>query len=154
MRFLKFIILVAFIQACKTDSKQQEPFVSLLKNCDEVNIKFYNGGDSVNFDTQDSLGIMVLSQSISGSSATINDTCKPVGEVFYRANGDTLFRAEFAVVPDNTKNCDYITYNYQGKSYKNRLHDKALQLLTQIYPKAITDTIPPLDSVPLPDSVD
>ena len=75
--------------------------------------------------------------------------------VFICAKGDTLFRAEFAVLPNNNnKNCDYITYSYQGKSYKNRLHDKAYQLLTQIYSKPSTDTIPPLDSVPLPDSSD
>jgi len=155
MRLLIFISLIAVIQSCKNDSQQKEPFASLLKNCDEVNIKFYNGGDSVNFDTEDSLGIKVLSESVSGNEATINDTCQPAGEVFYRAKGDTLFRAEFAVLPgSNNKNCDYITYNYQGKVYKNRLHDKAYQLLTQIYPEPSRDTIPPVDSVPLPDSSD
>ena len=155
MRLLIFISLVVVIQSCKNDSQQKEPFASLLKNCDEVNIKFYNGGDSIIFDTQDSLGIKVLSESVSGNEASIKDSCQPAGEVFYRAKGDTLFRAEFAVLPNtNDKNCDYITYSYQGKSYKNRLHDKAYQLLTQIYPKPGSDTIPPLDCVPIPDSLD
>ena len=155
MRLLIFFSLIAVIQSCKNDSQQKEPFASLLKNCDEVNIKFYNGGDSINFDTQDSLGIKVLSESVSGNETTISDSCQPAGEVFYRANGDTLFRAEFAVLPEsNNKNCDYITYSYQGKSYKNRLHDKAYQLLTQIYPKPSLDTIPPVDSLRSADSSD
>jgi len=155
MRLVSFIILLAVMQSCNNDSQQKEPFASLLKNCDQVNIKFYNRGDSISFDTEDSLGIKVLSQSVSGNEQTINDTCKPAGQIFYRAKGDTIFRAEFAVPPNtDNKNCDYITYNFQGKSYKNRLHDNAYQLLTQIYPKPPSvDTIPPVDSVPLPDSV-
>lgn len=153
-RLLIFIGLTAVIPSCD-DRQQKEPFASLLKNCDEVNIKFYNGGDSVNFDTQDSLGIKVLSESVTGNETTINDSCQPAGEVFYRANGDTLFRAEFAVLPDSNENtCDYISYSYQGKSYKNRLHSKAYQLLTQIYPKPPTDTMPPVDSLPSADSTD
>ncbi len=154
MRLLIFITVILIIQACNNESRQNEPFISLLKNCDEVNIKFYNGGDSVKFDTQDSLGIEVLSESVSGNTETINDSCKPAGEVFYRANGDTLFRAEFAVLPNtDKKNCDYIAYTYQGKTYKNRLHDKAYQLLTQIYPKPFLDSLQPSDSIPLSDSI-
>ena len=154
MRFLMFITLLVFIQSCNNDNQQKEPFASLLKNCDEVNINFYNGGDSVKFDTEDSLGIRVLSQSVSGNIETVNDTCKPVGQVFYRAKGDTLFRAEFAVVPNSdNKNCDYITYNYQGKSYKNRLHDKAYQLLTQIHPRPLSDSISQSDTLQSPDTM-
>ena len=154
MRLPFFITLFVMLQSCNNDKQQKEPFASLLKNCDEVNIKFYNGGDSVKFDTQDSLGIKVLSESVSGNTATMNDTCQPAGEVFYRAKGDTLFRAEFAVLPNtDNKDCDYIAYTYQGKSYKNRLHHKAYQLLTQIYPKPLTDTTQAIDSVSLQDSV-
>lgn len=154
MRLLILISIIILIYACSDESPQKEPFVSLLKNCDEVNIKFYNGGDSIAFDTQDSLGIKVLSESVSGNTKTINDTCKPAGEVFYRAKGDTLFRAEFAVLPNTDKtNCDYISYSYQGQSYKNRLHNKAYQLLTQIYPKPFVDSRPLSDSIPLSDSV-
>ena len=58
------------------------------------------------------------------------------------AFADTLFKAEFAVMPnDSKKECDYIVYNYQGKSYKNKLQDKAYQLLTQIYPKPSVDSV-------------
>jgi hypothetical protein len=113
-----------------------------------VNINFYNGGDSIHFQTEDSLGIRVLTQSVSGNTEPTNDTCKTAGEVFYRANGDTLFRAEFAVLPASDKKvCDYIIYNYQGKSYKNKLNDKAYQLLTQMYPKPSADTVSSQDTI-------
>src|SRR4051812_24380078 len=86
-----FLFIVMIAQSCSNGSQQQEPFKSMLANCDDVNINFYNGGDSVKFDTQDSLGIKVLTQSIKGSMETINDGCKPTGTVYYRAKGDTLF---------------------------------------------------------------
>lgn len=142
MRLIIFlIIIVTMVESCGNGSQQKEPFKSMLASCDEVNINFYNGGDSVKFDTHDSLGIQVLTQSVSGTKETINDGCQPSGVVYYRAKGDTLFRAEFAVMPnDSKKTCDYIVYNYQGQAYKNRLHDKAYQLLTQIYPKPSVDT--------------
>ena len=152
MRLVLFLFIVVIVQSCNNGSQQQEPFKSMLANCDEVNINFYNGGDSVKFDTQDSLGIKVLTQSVTGDTKTINDGCKPSGRVYYRAKGDTLFQAEFAVMPnDSKKECDYIVYHYQGKSYKNRLHDKAYQLLIQIYPKPSVDSAvaAPADSTQL-----
>jgi hypothetical protein len=148
MRLLLWFIPVTLIYSCNTATEQQEPFKSLLKNCDEVNINFYNGGDSIHFQTEDSLGIRVLTQSVSGNTEAINDSCKTAGEIIYRAKNDTLFRAEFAVVPaSDKKTCDYITYNYQGKSYKNRLNDKAYQLLTQMYPKPSVDTVSSPDTL-------
>ena len=152
MRLIIFLFIVMIVQSCSNGSQQKEPFKSLLAACDDVNINFYNGGDSVKFDTQDSLGIKVLTQSINGSTEPINDGCKPSGAVYYRAKGDTLFKAEFAVMPnDSKKECDYIVYSYQGKAYKNKLHDKAYQLLTQIYPKPSADTAmaTPVDSTKL-----
>ena len=148
MRLLLLFIPAILIYSCNNANEQKEPFKSLLKNCNEVNINFYNGGDSIHFQTEDSLGIRVLTQSVSGNAETINDTCRTAGEVIYRANNDTLFRAEFAVLPaSDKKTCDYITYNYQGKSYKNRLNDKAYQLLTQMYPKPTADTVSSPDTL-------
>ncbi len=142
MRLVIFLIfIVTIVESCSDNAQQSEPFKSMLEKCDEVNINFYNGGDSIKFDTQDSLGIHVLSQSVSGNTANVNDGCPPAGQLYYRANGDTLFRAEFAVLPnDSKKECNYISYTHEGKSYKNRLHDKAYQLLTQIYPKPTVDS--------------
>ena len=149
MRLIIFLAIIWTIQSCTNSTQQSEPFKTMLTDCDEVNINFYNGGDTIKFDTNDSLGVKVLSESVSGNAETIKDTCQPAGQLFYRANGDTLFRAEFAVSNVATDQCDYISYTHQGKTYKNKLHDKAHQLLTQIYPKPNADSITtaPVDSM-------
>ena len=141
MRIIIFLAIICTIQSCTNGTQQSEPFKTMLANCDEVNINFYNGGDTIKFDTNDSLGVKVLSESVSGNAETIKDACQPAGQLFYRAKGDTIFRAEFAVSNVATDQCDYITYTHQGKAYKNKLHDKAYQLLTQIYPKPTADSI-------------
>ena len=142
MKLFSLFMLFAILQSCSNNPDQKEPFKSLLQNCDEVNINFYNGGDTIHFQTKDSLGIKYLSQNITGINETLGDTCKPVGNLFYRSKGDTLFRAEFAVLPSASKNdCGYISYNYQNSPYKNKLSEKIYQLLSQMYPKPSTDTI-------------
>jgi hypothetical protein len=142
MRLLIWLIVfVVCFQSCNNTPEQKEPFKTMLADCDEVNINFYNGGDTIKFDTKDSLGVKVLGESVSGNTETIKDACQPAGQLFYRAKGDTLFRAEFAISNVAADQCNYITYTHQGKAYKNKLHDKAHQLLTQIYPKPTADSI-------------
>ena len=142
MRLLICIFLAILILSCNNAPEQKEPFKSLLSKCDTVNFNFYNGGDTVHFNTEDSLGIKYLTEAVIGNTETINDTCKPVGELYYRAKGDTLLRTEFAVLPTlDRKECAYMTYTYQGKTYKHRLTEKVHQLLTQMYPKPAADTI-------------
>ena len=95
----------------------------------------------MHFNTEDSLGIKYLTQAVTGNTETINDTCKTVGELYYRAKGVTLLRTEFAVLPSlDRKACAYMLYTYQGKTYKHRLTEKVHQLLTQMYPKPSVDT--------------
>jgi hypothetical protein len=119
--------------SCNEGQEQKEPFKSLLKTCDEVKINFYNGGDTIHFETKDSLGIKYLTQNISGIADTIADTCRSVGDLYYRAKGDTLLRAEFAVMPGTKREqCAYISYSYQNQSYKNKLSEKIHQLFTQM----------------------
>jgi hypothetical protein len=141
MRLLICFLLVLLMQSCTDNSGQKEPFKSLLIKCTEVNFNFYNGGDTVHFNTEDSLGIKYLTQAVTGNSETISDTCKTAGELYYRAKGDTLLRTEFAVLPGaDRKTCAYMIYNYQGKTYKHRLTEKVHQLLVQMYPKPSVDT--------------
>jgi hypothetical protein len=150
--FICFVIFLVLL-SCNNDSQQKEPFKSLLKKCDEVKFNFYNGGDTLHFQTKDSLGIKYLVENIKGSTETINDTCKPAGDIYYTAGNDTLLRAQFAIMPaGNRKDCAYISYNYQNNSYKNRISEKIYQLLTQMYPKPSADTIQRIDSTQLKDS--
>ena len=133
MRLLISILLAILIISCNNAPEQKEPFKSLLSKCDTVNFNFYNGGDTVHFETKDSLGLKYLTQNVSGNTETANDTCKPVGDLYYKAKGDTLLRAEFAVLPAiKREQCAYISYNYQNQFYKNKLSEKIYQLLSQM----------------------
>lgn len=133
MKLLICFLLTSLLFSCTSTNEQKEPFKSLLKNCDEVKFTFYNGGDTVHYETKDSLGIKYLTQNISGNTETVNDTCKPVGDLFYRSKGDTLLRAEFAVTSSGKREqCGYISYSYQNTSYKNKLSDRIFQLLSQM----------------------
>ena len=130
MKLFFCFALATLLLSCNEGQEQKEPFKSLLKTCDEVKINFYNGGDTIHFETKDSLGIKYLTQNISGTAETIADTCKPVGDLYYRAKGDTLLRAEFAVMPATKRDqCAYISYSYQNQSYKNKISEKIYQLL-------------------------
>ena len=133
MKLFFCFALATLLLSCNEGQEQKEPFKSLLKTCDEVKINFYNGGDTIHFETKDSLGIKYLTKNIRGTAETIADTCKPVGDLYYRAKGDTLLRAEFAVMPATKRDqCAYISYSYQNQSYKNKISEKIYQLLTQM----------------------
>lgn len=133
MKLFLFFVFILLLLACNNKSEQKEPFKSLLKPCDEIKINFYNGGDTVHFETKDSLGLKYLTQNVSGSTETVGDACKPVGDLYYRAKGDTLLRAEFAVLPATKREqCAYISYSYHNQSYKNKLSEKIYQLLSQM----------------------
>ena len=128
MKLFFCFAFTALFFSCTNTVEQKEPFKSLLKTCDEVKINFYNSGDTIHFETKDSLGIKYLSQNISGNTETVNDTCKTVGDLYYRAKGDTLLRAEFAVMPATKREqCAYISYTYQNQSYKNKISEKIYQ---------------------------
>ena len=140
MRTLIFFATILLV-SCENGNQQKEPFISLLSKCDEVNFNYYNDGDTVHFNTKDSLGIKYLSQAVTGNEESVSDTCMVTGEIFYRSHGDTLIRTEFAVVPATIKKeCSYMTYTYQGKTYKHRLTEKANKLLVEMYPKPVADS--------------
>lgn len=131
--FLRLLILSLFLVSCSGD-QQKEPFATLFKNCDQVNIVFYNHGDSLHFETKDANGIKIFSQLISGDKSTVKDTCAAVGDLVYLFKGQTFYTAHFAL--DSTKTsakCNYVTYNYQNVAYKHRLTDRAENLLRQVY---------------------
>lgn len=142
MRLLILSIFFAFLQSCTPGTHQEESFSTLLNDCSEVNINFYNGGDTVHFQTTDSLGIKRLSETVLGRIESVSDSCSIVGELYFRKQTDTLLKSEFAVFPaSNTTPCNYLMYNYQGKAYKHRLTEKAYKLLVQMYPKPMQDSL-------------
>jgi hypothetical protein len=133
MKLFFCFVAAMLLFSCNSNSEQKEPFKSLLQTCDEVKINFYNGNDTIHFETKDSLGIKYLTQNISGNTEIVNDGCKPAGDLYYRAKGDTLLRAEFAVMQATKRDqCAYVSYTYQNQSYKNKLSEKIYQLFSQM----------------------
>ena len=134
MRYLCLISFMWFIfSSCQTADVQKEPFNSLLKNCNAVNVVLYNNGDTVDYETKDTAGIRILVQSVTGANEEIPAVCQPLGEIRYKSNDSTIFNARFSTI-DSSKNdnCDFITYDYQSASYKHKLSRKAVMLLSTV----------------------
>lgn len=133
MRTCLFFLTVLFFCRCNSNNPQEEPFASMLKNCDQVNIVFYNSADSLNYHTTDSTGIKILARMVSGKKETVSDTCRPVGKLTYLAKGQPLYEAQFAL--SSTKgalSCNYITYVFNQQTYKHRLTERAENILRQV----------------------
>ena len=139
MRFyISLLFLFIIFQACNSN-QQKEPFASLFKNCDQVNIIFYNNGDSLHFETKDVNGIKILTQLISGKKETIGDTCSAKGDLVYLSKGQPFYTAQFALnTASNAVGCNYASYNYQNTAYKHRLTERAENILKQAYSAADT----------------
>lgn len=133
MRYLFILVGIIFLQSCSSET-QKEPFASMVKPCDQVNIVLYNGGDSLFFETKDSNGIEILTQLLSGKTESLKDTCSVVGEFRYLTNKNTFYTAPFAL--DSLKNsatCNYVSYSFGNQQYKHRLTERAENLLRQMY---------------------
>ena len=132
MRLLFFMIPILFIFSCNTGNQQQEPFASLLKNCDQVNIVFYNSQDSLTYHTTDSTGIRILVNLVTGKKETVVDTCQPIGRLHYMVERQPVYEAEFALAAAGKGGCNYISYTMQQHTYKHRLSERASNLLRQV----------------------
>lgn len=134
--YISLLCLFVILQSCSS-SQQKEPFASLFKPCDQVNIVFYNNGDSLRFETKDVNGIKILTQLISGNKETLADTCGAKGDLIYLSKGQSFYTTQFAFYTTKGKtSCNYVMYNYQNTSYKHRLTERAENLLRQAYAAA------------------
>ena len=137
-RFTSFFCLLLFLQSCSSD-KQKEPFASLFKNCDQVNIVFYNHGDSLHFETKDANGVKIFTHLVSGNKEAVRDTCGANGDLIYLAKGQPFYTVQFALNATNSvAKCNYVQYNYQNTAYKHRLTEDAENILKQAYTSADT----------------
>jgi hypothetical protein len=64
MRPLTAFVMLLVLGACNAKEKQNEPFLSLLKPCTEVDMILYNNGNPLNFKTTDSSGLKILREMI------------------------------------------------------------------------------------------
>jgi hypothetical protein len=132
MRPVVFGLLLLFFQSC--ESRQPEPFASMLKSCDQVDIVLYNGGDTLTYNTKDSTGVKIFVQAISGGTKPPAEACAPVGELRYKSKEQPLMTARFATPESSGKQgCNFVTYGAGGVTYQHLLTDRAHNLLKQLH---------------------
>ncbi|HVG15590.1 MAG TPA: hypothetical protein VM935_11535 [Chitinophagaceae bacterium] len=133
MRNLIVLVILLVVSACNSKDKQQEPFLSLLKPCTEVNMVLYNGGNPLNFKTTDSSGLKILTGMITGDNENVKDTCMPMGELYFINNADSVLKAQFSAKQTGKEaTCSYVAYTFNGTSYKHKLSEKGQLLLSQL----------------------
>ena len=133
MRRLYLLSLVFLFFACSDSNPQQEPFASMLKNCDQVNIVFYNSSDSLTYHTTDTTGVKILTRMVTGKKETTSDTCQPVGRLSYLSKGQPIYDAQFALdTTPEKRGCNYITYVFKQDTYRHKLTDRAANILRQV----------------------
>jgi hypothetical protein len=129
--FILLPVLMLLLQSCQSDT-QKEPFKTLLKDCDQVDIVYYNGGDSLFFNTRDSAGVKILTHSISGDKIT--QACPPTGELRYKVKDQTVLTAQFSTTKSSNKEkCDVVSYQLNAVPYTDPLPEKAVILLNEVY---------------------
>lgn len=131
---MKWILVFSmlFIFACKG----QNTYNHFLLPCNRVDIVVYNGGDTLFFDTQDSTGIRILTDQVTGNDQHINDTCAAQGRLRFRQDSTILLEAPFAVSAQNNAACNYITYNHDDMGHVQGLSDRAKKLLGTVVQQA------------------
>jgi hypothetical protein len=140
MRPLILPALLLLLQACTNTNQQKEPFKSLLAGCDSIDIVFYDGGDSMHYNTKDSLGLVRLSETITGKSEMVSDTCRLNGELRYFKQAQLVFTSQFAE-DSSIKNCNYVTYRYNGAVYKHRPTERVKKLLSGMVAMNLQDVM-------------
>ncbi|MEI6949173.1 hypothetical protein V9K67_18460 [Paraflavisolibacter sp. H34] len=152
------VLAALLFQAC--ESSQPEPFASLLKPCDQVDIVLYNGGDTLTFNTKDTTGVEIFVKLIHGGTKSAADGCSPTGELRYLAQGHPLLTAPFAA-PEGSgkKDCNFVTYEAGQVKYRHPLTERAHNILKQVYqapqppkpqlaPPQLQDSAPPPQQEP------
>lgn len=110
----------------------------MLEQCNEVNISFYNGGDTLHFHTKDPAGVAILKNLIEENNQSIKNPCPAMGMLTYSANGQPVYTAEFAVSENNKEaRCNYVRYLQQPVVYTHQLSDRAHNLLQEIHATSV-----------------
>lgn len=100
-----------------------------LQNCNKIQIVVFNGGDSLFFDTNDSTGVQILVNQITGNSNPLKDTCTSEGYLRYLQDSTQLLQARFSAA---SPGCRYISYQHDGYSFSHNLSDRASNLLKTV----------------------
>lgn len=127
-----FFLAAVLLLACNGQNTYNE----FLRPCNRVDIVVYNGGDTLYFDTEDSTGVSILTNQISGTGA-VKDTCAAQGLLRFRQDSTVLLEAPFAVsAGNNNAACNYIAYTHDDASHVQGLSARARKLLHTVVQQA------------------
>jgi hypothetical protein len=133
MRILVTIFLISLICQSCFQSNNSNKHISILRDCDQVKLLYYNQGDTLSYSANDTSEISILTELISGRQDVIGDSCKPAGQVIYKSHGKTIFSTEFSTTDTNEEfDCNYVVYNLGDKIYKHKLNYRAGMLIDEI----------------------
>lgn len=108
-------------------------FKTKLQDCDLVDLIFYNNADTLIYHASDASEIEVLTKLISGANETVDDSCRPSGQLEYKKGGQTIFMAEFSTINSNDiVSCDYISYFLKPDNFKHRLTYNAGMFIDEV----------------------
>lgn len=134
---MKWIAAPLLLLAIACTNQSRNGYNRFLQSCTRVDIIVYNGGDTLFFDTQDSTGIRILTNQITGNVNNVNDTCPAQGYLRFRQDSITLLQAPFAVTTGNNEAaCNYVAYTRDNDSYVQGLSDRAKKLLGTVMQQA------------------
>jgi hypothetical protein len=105
----------------------EEVYVRLLKECDYVDIMFFD--NPVSMSQSDDAGIQSTLTYITRQVARINPDCKPMGRISYMIKGEIIADGNFYC----SDGCSYIVFEEEGKpKYANELSTNGVQFFQNI----------------------
>lgn len=136
MRHIAFLILSVSFLSCQIVKEDAEELKSLLHNCDQVNVTFFDGTDTLPVKVIDTLHLHSFTAVITAGNEENQEGNLPNGRISFINKSDTSLTAFFSTtIPPTSSNCGYIIYSFNSKMHSNKLTPKACQLLNEIYEK-------------------
>lgn len=156
LRILTFLFFAALISACddaptKTETKAETPSVTqekvylpsvtaeelkvLWDNCNQVDYLYYELPISSNLDDQYSIQQSLRHVSDAPVPLGVKNSCKPIGRIFYKQDGEDLMEAEIYF----SAGCTFFVFFKDGKpASSNLMTDAGVKHYNQIIQKALS----------------
>jgi hypothetical protein len=134
MKILLGCLVTFFLtQSCQTKNERAKPFKSILKNCDQPEIVYYNN-DTFTYKIIDTSEIKLFTELISGDNERLAAICQTTGQLIYKCKGQQIFTADLSM--ENFKDsisCNYVTYFLKSDMYRHRLTYRTGMSIDEIY---------------------
>lgn len=135
MKIIKFgIPALLFFQSCGINDDQDNESRSLIRNCDELCINYYEPKDSFAFITTDTLTIDIFKELITQDNQILDDSCSVTQKLIYKDKGKVIFTALVSIL--NVKDsisCNHVFYTVGKKLHGHKLTYRAGMSIDAIY---------------------